>query len=77
MDIVKLTDNEIGQRVKPIWDNIIAGSNQKDYQVFSRDFSKWILSQVSQADIEDQWCTTAQLTDLAPEPEFLGCLRNA
>ena len=40
MSLLKKTDEEILEIANPLWDDLIASSNKKDYNGFTRNFSK-------------------------------------
>tara|TARA_B100000029_G_scaffold425014_1_gene433183 strand:+ start:948 stop:1298 length:351 start_codon:yes stop_codon:yes gene_type:complete len=76
MDLLKKTDEEIIEIASPIWDNLIAASNQKDYGSFTRDFSSQMLFGANEVELGKQWANNKLLSKLSKKREFLGCLRR-
>lgn len=74
MQFSRLTQNQIHDIAKPIWDNILDASNKQDYPKFSKDFSQKMSQQVGREDVEQQWQAVPVLSNLSPDPEFMGYL---
>jgi hypothetical protein len=74
MDFTNINDIEIQKIASPIWANIIAASNDKNYKKFSQDFSLMMLKEATQKRIEEQWHKNLQLTSLKEAPNYLGYL---
>ena len=43
MDLLNKSDDEILEIANPFWDDLITSSNKKDYNAFTRNFSKDML----------------------------------
>ena len=65
-DIVNIAD--------PIWDNLVEGSNEMNYEKISKHFSKRMLEDVDEINLAKQWETNQILTSLSTRREYLGCL---
>jgi len=76
MKLKNLTQSEVLNLAKPIWDNLIQGANQKNYGLFSRDFSTHMLQHATQQEITHQWEQDPMLSNLLEQPEFMGYLTN-
>ena len=76
MSLLKKTDEEILQIANPLWDELIASSNKKDYNGFTRNFSKEMMLASNEVEIGKQWARNEMLTSLSKDKEFLGCLRR-
>ena len=76
MDLLKKSDEEIIKIAKPIWDNLIRASNQKDYGGFTRDFSSQMLFGANEVELGKQWANNKLLTSLSDKQTVLGCLRR-
>ena len=76
MDLNKKTDQEIIEIANPFWDELIKSSNKKDYNAFTRNFSKEMMLASNEVEIGKQWSRNEILTSLSPEYSNLGCLRR-
>ena len=76
MDLLNKSDDEILAIANPFWDDLITSSNKKDYNAFTRNFSKDMLMASNEVEIGKQWTRNNVLTSLSSEKEFLGCLRR-
>lgn len=76
MSLLKKTDEEILEIANPLWDDLIASSNKKDYNGFTRNFSKEMMLASNEVEIGKQWARNEMLTSLSKDKEFLGCLRR-
>ena len=76
MDLLNKSDDEILEIANPFWDDLITSSNKKDYNAFTRNFSKDMLMASNEVEIGKQWTRNNVLTSLSSEKEFLGCLRR-
>lgn len=76
MQLFERTDEEILKIADPIWDNLIGGSNEMDYQKISKDFSKSMLEGADENNLRRHWETNDVLTSLSTRREYLGCLRR-
>jgi hypothetical protein len=69
-------EGEILDIAEPIWDNLIEGSNERDYVKISKQFSRKMLEKVDEANMNQQWESSEILTSLSTRRELLGCLRR-
>jgi len=76
MKLLEKTDEEILKIAKPIWDNLIKCSNNKDYSGFTRNFSAQMLYGANEIELGKQWANNKLLTSLSNQREFLGCLKR-
>ena len=76
MPLLDKTDKEIIEIAKPIWNNLIKSSNQKNYSGFTKDFSAQMLYGTSEVELGKQWASSELLVSLSENIEFIGCLRR-
>jgi|TARA_B100001939_G_C16699020_1_gene512002 hypothetical protein len=76
MNLLEKSDDEIIKIAKPIWENLIRSSNNKDYGSFTKDFSSQMLYGANEVELGKQWANNKLLTSLSEEPDFLGCIRR-
>ncbi len=76
MSLLEKTDEEILEIANPLWDELITSSNKKDYNSFTRNFSKKMMLASNEVEIGKQWARNEMLTSLSKDKEFLGCLRR-
>ena len=76
MSLLEKTDEEILEIANPLWDELIESSNKKDYNGFTRNFSKKMMLASNEVEIGKQWARNEILTSLSTNKEFLGCLRR-
>ena len=76
MPLLDKIDKEIIEIAKPIWNNLIKSSNQKDYSGFTKDFSAQMLYGTSEVELGKQWASSELLISLSENIEFIGCLRR-
>tara|TARA_Y100000816_G_C25767975_1_gene403252 strand:+ start:88 stop:438 length:351 start_codon:yes stop_codon:yes gene_type:complete len=76
MDLLDKSDDEILKIANPFWDDLIKSSNKKDYNGFTRNFSKDMLMASNEVEIGKQWTRNEMLTSLSSETQVLGCLRR-
>ena len=76
MPLLDNSDKEIIEIAKPIWNNLIKSSNQKDYSGFTKDFSAQMLYGTSEVELSKQWASSELLISLSENIEFIGCLRR-
>ena len=69
-------EGEILEIAEPIWENLIEGSNERNYVKISKQFSRKMLDKVDEANMKQQWESSETLTSLSTRREFLGCLRR-
>ena len=76
MELIKKSNKEIIEIANPFWDELIKSSNKKDYNAFTRNFSKEMMLASNEVEIGKQWSRNEVLTSLSPEYTNLGCLRR-
>ncbi len=76
MDLLDKTDKEIIKIANPFWDELIKSSNKKDYNAFTRNFSKEMMLASNEVEIGKQWSRNEVLTNLSEDYDNLGCLRR-
>ena len=52
MDIIDKSDNEILQIAEPIWDDIVQGTNNKNWALFSKHMPANEINEEARKDIE-------------------------
>ena len=76
MSITRHTNSEISEVAHPIWLNLIKGSNQIDYSVFSKDFSPELKKRITEERFASQCKQFPILTSLSEDFEFIDCIRR-
>lgn len=76
MELAAMSDSEIQKIAEPILKDIIRGSNQMNWDLFSRHMPKEDATADARADVEEQWKEYAFLTSLSEDSEFLGVIRK-
>jgi hypothetical protein len=76
MQFFEKPEEEILEITNSIWDNLVEGSNEMDYEKISRHFSKQMLERVDEVNLRGQWERNEVLTSLSSRREYLGCLRR-
>jgi hypothetical protein len=76
MQFFEKAEEDILEIANPIWDNLVEGSNEMDYEKMSKHFSKSMLEKADKDNLEKQWETIEVLTGLSTRREYLGCLRR-
>ena len=76
MDLLSKTDEEVFAIAKPIWDNLVRSSNNKDYGGFTRDFSTQMLFGANEVELGKQWTNNKIITNLKETFDPFGCLRR-
>jgi hypothetical protein len=77
MNILNLTDQEIVQIADPIWDDIVQGANEKNWDLFSKYMPADHATDEVRKNVEQQWENNPVLTSLSTKREFLSILRKA
>lgn len=72
----KLSDSQVYDIAKPIWDNMNQCSNNMDYEGFSRDFSLSLKETISRERFESQCQKFSLLTSLILGAEPVAYLRR-
>ena len=78
MDILAKSDSEILEIAEPMWDAIVKGNNEKDWELFSKNMALKGTDKesISRKNVEEQWETSELLTSLTPNREFVSILRQ-
>lgn len=76
LDILKLSDDEIIKIADPIWDDIVKGSNEKNWNLFSKNMPSEMVTDEVRKNVEIQWDTNEILTTLTDKREFIDILRR-
>ena len=78
MDILAKSDSEILEIAEPMWDEIVKGSNEKNWELFSKNMASKGTDKESESrkNVEEQWEADDLLTSLTPNREFLHILRK-
>lgn len=76
MQLFEKPEEEILEVANSIWENLVEGSNEMDYEKTSRHFSKQMLERVDEVNLKNQWEMNEVLTSLSSRREYLGCLRR-
>ena len=76
MDLLSKTDEEVFAIAKPIWDNLVRSSNNKDYGGFTKDFSTQMLFGANEVELGKQWANNKIITNLRETFDPFGCLRR-
>ena len=76
MNLLEKKDDEIIKIAKPIWENLVKSSNNKDYGSFTKDFSSQMLYGANEVELGKQWANNKLLTSLSEKQEFLGTIRR-
>jgi len=77
MKLLEMSDSQINTAVAPILKDVIVGSRNKDWALFSKYMaSEDASSAEAKADVEAQWEENEYLTSFADEFEFLGVIRK-
>ncbi len=76
MDILTKSDSEILEIAEPIWDDIVKGANDKNWDLFSKYMPEEQRNAEAQKDVEQQWKLQPVLTSLSPTKEFVAILKR-
>ena len=76
MSLLDKKDGEIFEIARPIWENLVKSSNNKDYGGFTKDFSSQMLYGANEVELGKQWSNNKLLTSLSEKYDVLGCLRR-
>lgn len=77
MNFSTKTDEEILSIADPIWDNLSQGSNEVNYERFSKHLSKEMLQAVPEIELKRQLEETHPKDGLLlPDRDFIGCIRH-
>jgi hypothetical protein len=76
MELQEMSDSQILKIAAPILSDIVRGSNEKTWDLFSRHMPKENANDEARADVEKQWEDNEYLTSLTETSEFLGVIRK-
>ncbi|MBM6551851.1 hypothetical protein [Marinomonas ostreistagni] len=76
MDIVQRSDEDIRVLAEAIWDDMIKGSNSKDWALFAKHMAAESVTDQARAMVEHQWQYSKLFTSLIEQPEYMGILRQ-
>jgi len=77
MKLLKMSDSQILEVAEPILKDIVTGSNNKDWEQFSRHMPAEDSGNPKiKASVEKQWQENEILTSLSDISEFLGVIRK-
>jgi hypothetical protein len=77
MDLMSKSDEEIVSIADPIWENLTQGSNEINYEKFSKHFSRESLKAMPEEELKRQAEIRHQEVGwVSPEREFIGCIRR-
>lgn len=76
MRLSDCSNARVEELARPIYLNIIRGSNRRDYSVFSRDFSKELLLRITPERFDNQCNEFLLLTSISEDFEYIGCIRR-
>ena len=76
MSLPTYTNAEIHKLAEPIWMNIIDGSNQGDYKLFSMSFSEDLKQKITEERFRSQRNEFPLLTSLSKDIKFIDCIRR-
>ena len=76
MNLLEKKDDEIIKIAKPIWENLVKSSNNKDYGSFTKDFSSQMLYGANEVELGKQWASNELISTLSNDYKPFGCLRR-
>jgi hypothetical protein len=76
MNILTKSDSEILDIAEPIWDDIVKGASEKNWDLFSKHMPDSDKTDEAKRDVENQWEQVPLLTSLTDKKEFVGILRR-
>ena len=76
MQLFEKSDEDILEIANPIWDSLIEGLNEMDYEKSAQNFSKKMLLDADASSLKEQWEADEVLSSLSSRREYLGCLRR-
>ncbi|MEO0926422.1 MAG: hypothetical protein AAFY63_11195 [Cyanobacteria bacterium J06643_13] len=76
MDILTKSDAEILEIAEPMWDDIRRGSNEQNWDLFSKYMLEEHSTDKFKKDVESQWSNNKVLTSLTAKREYLSILRK-
>lgn len=76
MNILTFTDTELKKIARPIWLNIVRGSNAVSYSIFTKSFDQELLNRITEERFVNQCKEFPLLTSLSEEYEYIDCIRR-
>jgi len=76
MNVLTCTNSEIEKIARPIWLNIVRGSNAVSYSTFSKSFGSGLLKRITEERFVNQCKDFPLLTSLSEEYEYIDCIRR-
>jgi hypothetical protein len=76
MNILTKSDSEILNVAEPIWDDIVKGASNKNWELFSKYMPENDKTDEAKKNVEEQWKQVPLLTTLTNKKEFVGILRR-
>lgn len=76
MKLSTLTDSELEKIARPIYLDIVRGSNAGDYSLFSKNFSKELSGRITPERFESQRNEFPLLSSISENFEYLGSIKR-
>ncbi len=76
MEILDKSDSEIKEIAEAIWIDIKKGSNERNWELFTKYTPKEMATEEFKENVEKQWETNKVLTTLTEKHEFVDILRR-
>lgn len=77
MDFTCKSDDEIVSIANPIWESLTQGSNEIDYEEFSKHFSRDSFKAMPEGELKRQADEMHHKVGLvSPERKYIGCIRR-
>ena len=76
MNILTKSESEILKIAEPIWNDIVKGATDKNWDLFSKYMPDSDKTDEAKQDVEKQWEQVPLLTSLTDKKEFVGILRR-
>lgn len=76
MDILEQSDVEIRAIAEGIWSDMVEGSNNRDWELFSKHMTPESATEEARGIVEHQWQYSKMFSSLTEQREFLGVLRQ-
>jgi len=76
MNITEKTDEEIYEIARPWWEELIRFSNNKNYLMFIKNFSKTLRAGANEMEIGKQFARSDLAHNLSKEFDILGTIRR-
>ncbi len=76
MNIIEKTDEELFEIAKPWWSDLIKYSNNKNYLMFIKNFSRTLREGANEMEIGKQFARSHLAQNLSKDYEVLGTIRR-